>query len=363
MKAYLVGGAVRDHLLGLPVTDRDWVVVGSTPEEMKAQGFVPVGQDFPVFLHPKTHEEYALARTERKSGKGYQGFTFYASPEVTLEDDLVRRDLTINAMAQDETGALVDPFHGQADLNGRWLRHVSPAFVEDPLRVLRIARFAARFAPQGFRVAPETRALMQAIAQSGELAHLTPERCWLELEKSLHTPCPAVFFQVLADAGALSVLWPELADFLHQSPNALVALNDCAASGAQVEQRWAQLWVGAEVSLLEATEQRLKTPNRYRELAALTARAWDHPGLKAHHAGEVLALFERLDAWRRPERADLFWSLLSDSPGLLQQAYEAAKGLSAKAFVERGLKGPEVGRALAEARQEAIAQVIQSAVR
>ncbi|ODC05130.1 hypothetical protein BFW38_02405 [Terasakiispira papahanaumokuakeensis] len=363
MKAYLVGGAVRDHLLGLPVTDRDWVVVGSTPEEMKAQGFVPVGQDFPVFLHPKTHEEYALARTERKSGKGYQGFTFYASPEVTLEDDLVRRDLTINAMAQDETGALVDPFHGQADLNGRWLRHVSPAFVEDPLRVLRVARFAARFAPQGFRVAPETLTMMQSIAASGELAHLTPERCWLELEKSLHTPCPAVFFQVLADAEALSVLWPELADFLHQSPNALVALNDCAASGAQVEQRWAQLWVGAEVSLLEATEQRLKTPNRYRELAALAARAWDHPGLKAHHAGEVLALFERLDAWRRPERADLFWSLLSDSPGLLQQAYEAAKGLSAKAFVEAGLKGPEVGRALAEARQEAIAQVIQSAVR
>lgn len=359
MKAYLVGGAVRDQLLGLPVTDRDWVVVGSTPEDMKAQGFVPVGQDFPVFLHPATHEEYALARTERKSGKGYQGFTFYASPDVTLEEDLVRRDLTINAIAQDASGALVDPFDGQADLQGRWLRHVSPAFVEDPLRVLRVARFAARFAPQGFRVAPETLALMQAIAESGELAHLTPERCWLELEKSLHTPCPAVFFQVLADVEALTVLWPELAEFLHQSPDALMALNDCAASGAQVEQRWAQLWAGADMSLLEATEQRLKTPNRYRELAALAAQVCDHPGLQGHDADEVFALFERLDAWRRPERAVLFWSLFSASPASLQQAYDAAKGLSAKAFVEQGLKGPEVGRALAEARQAAIAQALK----
>lgn len=212
MRIYLVGGAVRDRLLGLPVRERDWVVVGATPAVMQAAGYRPVGRDFPVFLHPQTNEEYALARTERKTAPGHQGFAFHADPDVSLEADLERRDLTVNAIAEDDAGHLIDPFDGARDLDARILRHVSSAFVEDPLRVLRVARFAARFHQLGFRVAPETLALMQRIAQSGELASLSPERVWKECERALATASPLVFFQVLAAVGALQPLLPLLAE-------------------------------------------------------------------------------------------------------------------------------------------------------
>jgi len=210
VKTYLVGGAVRDALLKLPVKDRDWVVVGATPEAMLAQGFQQVGRDFPVFLHPHSREEYALARTERKSGNGYTGFVTWSAPDVTLEQDLQRRDLTINAIAQRENGELIDPFHGERDLQARLLRHVSDAFNEDPLRVLRVARFAARFAHLNFRIADETQALMRQMAASGELSHLTAERVWKETEKALTSRNPQVYFQTLRDCGALEVLFPEL---------------------------------------------------------------------------------------------------------------------------------------------------------
>src|SRR5688572_14077711 len=211
MKTYLVGGAVRDELLGLPVRERDWVVVGARPEDLLGQNYRPVGKDFPVFLHPETKEEHALARTERKTGPGYRGFETRFSPDVTLEQDLERRDLTINAIARDTTsGALVDPFGGERDLRERWLRHVSPAFVEDPVRVLRVARFAARFAPLGFRLAPETLALMQEIAARGELDALVPERVWQETQRALEMPAPERFFEVLREANALRVIFPEL---------------------------------------------------------------------------------------------------------------------------------------------------------
>ena len=209
-KTYLVGGAVRDQLLGVPWHERDWVVVGATPDQLLEAGFRPVGQDFPVFLHPDTGEEYALARTERKSGHGYGGFTFHADPSVTLEEDLQRRDLTINAMAMDDEGQVIDPYGGQQDLQARLLRHVSPAFAEDPLRVLRVARFAARYAPLGFRVAPDTLALMRELAESGELQHLTAERSWKEISRALMEPRPDVFIRVLRACGALAELLPEV---------------------------------------------------------------------------------------------------------------------------------------------------------
>ncbi len=210
MNIYLVGGAVRDSLLNLPVTEQDWVVVGATPEQLLKLGYQQVGKDFPVFLHPVSHEEYALARTERKSGQGYTGFTCYAAPDVTLEDDLLRRDLTVNAIARSADGEFIDPYHGKQDLENRVLRHVSDAFGEDPLRVLRVARFAARFAYLGFTIAPETMSLMSNMAQSGELSALTPERVWKETEKALKTQSPHVYFQVLRDCGALAVLFPEI---------------------------------------------------------------------------------------------------------------------------------------------------------
>ena len=222
MKSYLVGGAVRDALLGLPVREQDWVVVGAEPEDMVAAGYRPVGKDFPVFLHPQSKEEYALARTERKSGRGYHGFTFHTGAAVTLEEDMIRRDLTVNAMARDEHGALVDPYGGQRDLEARILRHVSPAFAEDPVRILRVARFAARFAPLGFRVAAETMDLMRHMVEQGEADHLVPERVWKETERSLSGDGraelndqggyrPSVYFQVLHDCGALARVMPELA--------------------------------------------------------------------------------------------------------------------------------------------------------
>lgn len=253
MQIYKVGGAVRDRLLGRPISEVDWVVVGASAEQMLELGYRPVGADFPVFLHPQTGEEYALARTERKSGRGYGGFTFHASPDVTLEQDLIRRDLTVNAMAEDDQGNLIDPYNGQQDLQARILRHVSPAFAEDPLRVLRVARFAARYAPLGFSVAPETLMLMRELAESGELAHLTAERSWKEISRALMEPRPDVFVQVLRDCGALAALLPEVDDLfgvpqpqahhpeIDTGVHVLSVLHQCAEHDQPLNVRWASL--------------------------------------------------------------------------------------------------------------------------
>ncbi len=335
MKSYVIGGAVRDRLLGLPVRDRDHVVVGSTPEEMRARGFRPVGKDFPVFLHPETHEEYALARTERKTAPGYKGFTFHAAPDVTLEEDLARRDLTINAIAEDEAGALVDPFGGQADLAARVLRHVGPAFAEDPVRVLRVARFAARFAD--FQVAGETLDLMRAMVGKGEVDHLVSERVWQELARGLMEARPSRMIALLRECGALARILPEL-DRLFGVPqpaehhpeidtgaHILRVVDQAAARRFALPVRYAALlhdlgkgatphaqWPhhhGHEASgaaLAEAVSERLRAPSDCRDLAVLAAR--EH-GL-VHDAASLrpatlVKLIERADALRRPERFGL----------------------------------------------------------
>lgn len=268
MHIYKVGGAVRDRLLGRPVSDIDWLVVGATVEDMLAEGFRPVGADFPVFLHPKTGEEYALARTERKSGRGYGGFTFHASPDVTLEQDLIRRDLTINAMAEDACGTLYDPYQGKADLDRRLLRHVSPAFAEDPLRVLRVARFAARYAPLGFKVANDTLGLMQHISASGELLALTAERTWKEIERALMETHPQVFFEVLRACNALQVLLPEL----EPHPQTLASLEQATKLQLALPIRWACLLHPLPTASIKALNQRLKTPRECQELSMLTSQ-------------------------------------------------------------------------------------------
>jgi tRNA nucleotidyltransferase (CCA-adding enzyme) len=296
LKTYVVGGAVRDELLGLPVQDRDHVVVGATPEEMEAQGFRPVGRDFPVFLHPQTHEEYALARTERKTARGYRGFQVYAAPDVTLEQDLARRDLTINAMARDDAGGLVDPFGGQADLEARVLRHVSPAFVEDPVRILRVARFAARF---GFAVAPETLALMRAMVAAGEADALVPERVWQELAKGLMEAAPRRMFDALAECGALARVLPGWAAL--DAGRALAALDAAAADRAALPLRWAALFAGVDASAVEVASARVRAPSDCRELAVLVAAqraAFD----AAATPPALLDLLQACDVFRRPER-------------------------------------------------------------
>ncbi len=403
LEVYLVGGAVRDRLLGLPVKERDWVVVGATPEEMLRRGFRPVGKDFPVFLHPETGEEYALARTERKTGPGYHGFAFHAAPDVSLEEDLRRRDVTINAMAQAPDGTLVDPYGGRADLERRLLRHVSPAFVEDPVRILRVARFAARLAPLGFRVAGETLALMRRMVESGEADHLVPERVWQELVRALGEPAPRRFFEVLRDCGALARVLPEL-DRLFGVPqppehhpevdtgvHTLLVLDQAAALSPEPVVRYAALlhdlgkgltpreeWPrhhghearGAE--LARAVSERLRAPAEFRDLAVLTAA--EHG--RAHRALElrpatVLELLERADAFRRPDRFERFLlACEADSRGrpgyerreyvqgrLLREARAAAAAVSPRPFVEAGLKGAAVGEALRRARLRAIREV------
>ncbi len=354
MKTYLVGGAVRDQLLGLPVKDRDHLVVGASVAQMKAAGFRQVGKSFPVFLHPDSGEEYALARTERKSGVGYGGFDFDAAPTVTLEEDLVRRDLTINAMAMDEAGELHDPHHGLADLNARILRHVSPAFVEDPLRVLRIARFSARFHALGFTIAEETLALMSQLSASGELTHLTAERVWQETERALGENSPEQYFEVLARCGALAVLFPELDALrgvtqpcayhggLDAWQHTLLALQRAASERAAGPVRFAVLthdlgkaltpktaWprhIGHEragVAPLQRLCARLKVPNEWRDLALLVCELH----LKVHRALELkpttlLALFDRCDAWRKPARfEDLLSACRFDAIGRPDQTH------------------------------------------
>ncbi len=404
-KTYLVGGAVRDRLLGLPVTDRDYVVVGATPDDLLHAGFKQVGADFPVFLHPKTGDEYALARTERKTARGYHGFAVSFSPDVTLEDDLLRRDLTINAMAEAPDGTVIDPYGGQADLAARTLRHVSPAFAEDPVRILRLARFAARFDRLGFTVADETRVLMQQMVAAGEVDALVPERVWQEFERALREPDPQRFIGVLRDCGALQKLLPEL-DRLFGVPqpaaphpeidtgqHVLMVLAQAARLSDDPQVRFAALlhdlgkgttppgeWPrhhgheARSVELVNGLFARLKVPAAYRELALAVAR--DHGN--AHRAlelraGTLLDIIERTDALRRPQRfAQFLLACEADHRGRtgfedrpypqaarLQQAFEAARGVDVRPLVERGLTGEAMRSALRQARTRAIAAAIK----
>jgi len=402
MKAFVVGGAVRDGLLGEPVNDRDWVVTGASPQDMLDAGYLPVGKDFPVFLHPDTHEEYALARTERKTGPGYRGFVVHAAPDVTLEDDLRRRDLTINAIAQQPDGTLVDPYHGQRDLQAKVLRHVSEAFTEDPVRILRLARFAARW--PGFTVAPETDALMKRMVEAGEVDALVAERVWQELSRGLMERAPARMFEVLRGVGALARLIPEV-DALFGVPqppqhhpeidtgvHTLMVLDRCAATGQPLPVRYACLvhdlgkgttpadilprHIGHEQrgeALIRGVNERLRVPADCGELALLTAR--EHSNI--HGSGKldataVMRLLERCDALRRPERflqmlaaceCDATGRLgLEDRPypqrARLAAALKIAQGVDARAAstraIERGLKGEAIAAEIRQARVQAL---------
>ena len=340
MKIYVVGGAVRDRLLGLPVQDKDYVVVGATPQEMVGAGYRAVGKDFPVFLHPQTHAEYALARTERKTAPGYKGFTFHAAPEVTLEQDLARRDLTINAIAEAPDGTLVDPHGGQRDLQARVLRHVGDAFVEDPVRILRVARFAARF---GFAVAPETMALMRRMVQSGEADALVPERVWQEFARGLMEKTPSPMFAVLRECGALARIAPELDAQLEsegEPPRTLAALDKAARQGEPLEVRFAVLARSLDPLAAESLVNRLKVPHDCRELALLAVRhgnlILDAVSLEPR---ALLDLFGAADAWRRPERfVALLEAAFADEPDddgareRLRRALDAATTVDAGAI-------------------------------
>lgn len=369
LEVYRVGGAVRDARLGWPVKDTDWVVVGATPEAMRRRGFKPVGRDFPVFLHPETHEEYALARTERKSGHGYTGFVVHASPEVSLEEDLARRDLTINAMAETPGGTLVDPFRGLDDLEARRLRHVSPAFVEDPLRVLRTARFLARYADLGFVIAEETRELMRELVVSGELAHLVAERVWAETEKALGEPWPEVYFQALDECGALAELMPELADdsaALDAALGRLHRLPEDIADEALVRWRWARLVEHLDEAARERLAARLRLPKVHRDLArqAALTRCLRLAAGQELDATQVMTWLDGIDAWRRSERVAPLIALVSlDDAGLaadLALAWRLAAQVLPSPLVEEGFKGRALGEELARRRREAIAAALAS---
>lgn len=364
LSVYRVGGAVRDARLGWPVTDTDWVVVGATPEALRRRGFRPVGRDFPVFLHPRTHEEYALARTERKAGHGYTGFEVHASPEVTLEEDLARRDLTINAMAETLVGELVDPYAGLADLEARVLRHVSPAFVEDPLRVLRTARFLARYAGLGFTIAEETRELMRQLVQSGELGHLVAERVWVETEKALAEPWPEVYFQALDDCGALAVLMPALAadgEALDEALGRLHRLPEEEESEALPRWRWARLVEHLDEAERAELAEQLRLPRAYVELArqvSLTRALIAASRRSPLGGGDILAWLDGIDAWRRGERVMPLIRLVSrEAPGLAEElalGWRLAAQVLPKTLVEEGFRGGELGQELARRRREAI---------
>jgi tRNA nucleotidyltransferase (CCA-adding enzyme) len=381
MKIYLVGGAVRDELLHLPVTERDWVVVGATPEDMLALGYTPVGKDFPVFLHPDTKEEYALARTERKTAPGYKGFVFHADADVSLEEDLRRRDLTINAMARDDDGQLIDPFNGRADLDNGLLKHVSPAFAEDPVRILRIARFAARFAEYGFKVAHDTNKLMRTMVQTGEVDHLVPERVWAELEKALQESRPAQFFKVLRGCGALAKLFAAIDNLYEQEGlpehgqsieiHAMQALQQAAELTHDPLVRFATLAMQMNSDAVIEIANRYRLPNDYRELGAMAADF----GHAIHEADTldaemIMDLLEATDALRRPERLQqLLLACEADarargeqksyeSGRILNQALESAMAVNAKDLTERGLSGAELGEALRLQRVTAIARAL-----
>jgi len=397
---YLVGGAVRDELLGRPVVERDWVVVGATPAELEARGYLPVGKDFPVFLHPQTREEYALARLERKVAPGYRGFTTEFSPTVTLEQDLARRDLTINAMARSADGQIIDPFGGRTDLEQRILRHVSPAFVEDPVRILRVARFLARFAPLGFTVAPETLALMRRMVEAGEADALVPERVWRELARALDEPAPRAAIGLLRDCGALRVVLPEV-DALFGVPqraewhpevdtgeHIMLALQIAAARGAPQTVRFAVLAHDLGKALtpreqwprhhahetlglpaIEALCARLRVPQEHRELALLASRFHTH----VHRALElrtstILELLERGDAFRRPARFAEFLEAcecdargrlgLADAPypqrARIERALDIARAVNLDDHDREGLDGAKIGERLRSKRLAAL---------
>lgn len=400
MNIYKVGGAVRDRLLGLPVADCDWVVVGATPEQMEQLGYRRVGKDFPVFLHPQTGEEYALARTERKTAPGYRGFAVDAAPTVTLEDDLRRRDITINAMAEAADGTVIDPFGGQRDLARKVLRHVSDAFVEDPLRIVRVARFAARFAPLGFRIAEETMTLMRAIVAAGEIDALVPERVWTETQRALAEPQPSQFFETLRGCGALARIFPEI-DALYGVPQRrdyhpeidtgkhVMAVLDQAArlsqdprvrfaalvhdlgKGATPEQDWPR-HPGHEarsVELVEALCARSKTPNDFRALAVLVARYHGHCHRVAElRPGTLLDMLQALDAFRRPERFEQFLlACMADARGRagsdaapypqadrMRAALAAARTVDAGAIAAQGHSGAVIEEHVRRARIAAL---------
>ena len=396
MRIFLVGGAVRDKLLNLEVKDRDFVVINSTPEAMLEKGFTQVGKDFPVFLHPTTNEEYALARTERKQGSGYTGFTCYAGQDVSLEDDLIRRDLTINAIAESQEGEIIDPYFGQKDLKEKVLRHISPAFSEDPLRVLRVARFAARFAHLDFNIAPETQQLMTELANSGELQALTAERVWAETEKALHTQSPQVYFQVLRDCGALAILFPEI-DNLFGVPapkrwhpeidtgiHTLMVLEQACLLSDALAFRFACLVHDLGKALTPESEwpshkghgfkglnvikkfcKRLKVPNECRDLALLVSE--HHTNI--HSAFElrpstIVGIMDKCDAWRKPARfQQMLQCCVADSKGrtgfellpyptagFMWEAFQAASKVDIQAIISKGFQGAEIKEKLNEQR-------------
>ncbi|OEF25471.1 multifunctional CCA addition/repair protein [Vibrio rumoiensis] len=403
MQIFLVGGAVRDQLLKIPSNDKDWVVVGSSPKSMLAQGFRAVGQDFPVFLHPNTQEEYALARTERKSGQGYTGFECFYAPDVTLEDDLARRDLTINAIAQSEDGTLHDPYHGQQDIKQRILRHVSPAFSEDPLRVLRVARFAAKLAPFDFTIAPETMQLMQNMVNSGELEHLTAERVWQEWHKSLTTSAPHIFLQVLRECGALNVILPEI-DALFGVPqpenghpeidtgiHTLMVAEQASRISQEVSVRFAaqvhdlgkgvtpesewpshKMHCHTGIKLIKQLCERIKVPNDCRDLALLVCQHHSN----VHRTQElkpstVLKLLNQMDAWRKPDRFEqILQCCQADHQGrkglehlaylpkeLMITYYQAANAIDVQSIISQGFSGKAIRDELDQQRIKAIHSV------
>lgn len=416
LNTYLVGGAVRDKLLNRAVKDHDHLVVGATVEQMLELGFQQVGKDFPVFLHPKTKEEYALARTERKQGQGYTGFSCYAAPDVTIEQDLLRRDLTVNAMAMDSSNNIIDPYNGQVDLTNRVLRHVSNAFIEDPLRVLRVARFAARYYEYGFSIADETRQLMVQISKSGELSSLTAERIWQEMHSALSEDNPEVFFNVLFECHALEIIWPELhqlwgipnpkqwhpeicsgvhtmmvlqqsvlltknttTSHMNQDESTKIrfaALCHDLGKGLTQQEKWPSHHghEKAGLPLVEKICQQLKIPNQYKQLAL---KVCEHH-LHCHKAFQlkastILGIFNQLDIWRKPEEFDSFiMACQADFLGregfenrpypqaaFLQEAMRQALRVNAKTFVEQGLKGIQIKEAMALARLNAIKLVQQ----
>lgn len=411
MKIYLVGGAVRDQLLGLPIKDRDWVVVGAQPADLIAKGYQQVGKHFPVFLNPHTHEEYALARTERKVGLGYTGFICDFSPNITLEADLIRRDLTINAMAQDENGTIIDPYHGQIDLKNRVLRHISPAFAEDPLRVLRVARFAARYHSLGFTIAQETLELMTALTSSGELQYLTAERVWLETEKALNEPHPEIYFETLRQIGALKIWFPELAA-LYGMPNPvkhhpevdsfvhtmmvlaqavkLSETQECHKSAVRFAAICHDLGKAltpahilphhygheqAGIKPVRMLCQRLKVPNYFQELAELTCEFHTH----CHKAFElrpktIIKLFNHFDVWRKPQRFQEFLLVcLADTRGrlgfeqrdypqadYLNQLYQAAQQVDVQQVIADGFEKQGIRDELMKRRIRSISALKQN---